>query len=368
MSSIIGLPLMGINVGAVRPLGKVADYDQQFEQLADQLAPARSDGLIDVVSTYNAAETKSMTIGAVKMGGYPLNPQFVLGVYRSVASNQTLLCSVLDPNAARALRDPANIDSLAISGVGDGAINNIPGLPSLDAENLVNDNVEAATQLARGRLATLIKCTGYCESKDIVPSYLSDGYSQTMETLLRNTSSLLDDVTDDPFWHRRNRVLDLSFKTLIDAQALDALSLSDILKLRTAEWGKFESLRDDLLRGAFEVATEAADEKDFQNFVHERLQQIRKTTAELETQRKSLGFRIKCDLGAGALSGGVALVTLQAPLNSIAAILAIGGVWALQQTKTYGDELMKIKQQEKEAEGGAGFAMNRLFAEIRRRA
>ena len=359
---------MGISVGAVRPLGKIAGYDQRFEQLVDQLASARSDGLVDVVSTYDAAETKSMTIGAVKMGGYPLNPQFVLGVYRSVASNQSLLRAVLDPEAARALRDSGNIESLAISGVGDGAINNIPGLPSLEAENLSNDEVEAATQLARGRLAALIKCTGYCESKDLVPSYLTDGYSQTMETLLRNTSSLLDDGTDDPFWHRRNRVLDLSFKTLIDAEALDSLSLSDVLKLRTTEWGKFEHLRDDLLRGAFELATEASDEQNFRSFVHERLKKIHKAATELESQRKSLRFRIKCDLGAGALGGGLTLVTLQAPLTSIAAVLAIGGVWALQQTKSYGDELMKLKQQEKEAEGGAGFAMNRLFAEIRRHA
>ncbi|QEG41828.1 hypothetical protein UC8_38560 [Roseimaritima ulvae] len=363
----MGMPF-GLNMGAVRPIGKIAGYDSQFQALLDDLALARSQGLVDVISTYDQAETGGLTIGAVKTGGYPLNPRFVMQAYRSIASNLELLNDVLDSTAIRALQSPENIESLVLKGVGDGAINNIPSLPLLESEELPQDALDARTCVARGRIGAVIKFSGFCESKELVPMYLTDGYSRTIASLINNTRDLLIAESDDQFWVHRNRVLSLAFETVLDPRTLDKLSIAEILKLRTREWGKFEQRRHDLISGAFELANAANESDDFNSFVKERLVEIRKTAAEIETQRKTLGFRIKCDLGAGALTGGLSLLTLQAPLNSVAAILALGGIWALHKTQSYAKEIGELKNTEKQANRGAGFAMSKMLGAIENQA
>lgn len=364
MSSIIGLPLFGMSAGPVRPLGKIASYDDDFQRLMDDISPARKQGLVDVISTYDQEETNKFTIGAVLTGGYPLDPRFVMGVYRSVASNQELLSTVLDDDVERALHESEDLSTLAVSGVGDGAINQIPALPLISTTDGADLLAQARTSVARARLAAVIKYTGYCEAKQFVPTYSVAGYTRTVSKLLENTRTLLVDDSADPFWLRRNRVMDLSFEHLLAPNLLDQLTIDQVLTLRTREWGRFEETREALFDGAFELANQATEETEFDEFVTARLTEIRKLAAQIETQRKSIEFRIKCDLGSGALGAGLSLLTLQAPLNSFAAILALGGMWALQRTQKYGDELIKLKAQEQEAERGAGFAMSRFFSNV----
>ena len=368
MSSIIGLPLIGMSAGAVRPLGKIADYDSKFQKLLEEIEPASAAGLVEVISTYDQAATSGFTIGAVPTGGYPLAPQFVMEVYRSVASNQQLLCQSLDESALRALIDPNNLETLVLSGVGDNGINDIPGLPLIEFEGLSQDQLAARTSLARGRIASLVKFTGYCETKEIIPTLPNEGYSNVMASLIENTKNLLINDSDDGFWVNRNRVLELAFQTILEPNSLDKIPVPDVIKMRTQEWGTFEDLRRQLFKGVFELTSAGEKDDNFEKYVNERLVAIRKTASEIESQRKSIAFRIKCELGAGLLGGGLSLTTLQAPLTSVAAVLAIGGVWALQRTAAYSKELFDLKQQEQEAERGAGFAMSRFLAKLKNRA
>lgn len=364
MSAILGIPFMGMSMGPVRPIGKIANYDSHFQKLIDDLALARSEGLLEVISTFDRAETEGFTIGAVKTGGYPLNPQFVMQVYRSMGSNLGLLSNVLDPTVVRALQSPDNFESMVLTGHGDGAINDIPALPQLELEGFTQDELEALTNIARGRIGAVVKYSGFCESKMLVPTYLSDAYSRTISSVIKNTSELLVSETGDEFWVQRNRVLSLAFETVLEPETLDNLSLADVLSLRTQEWGDFEKRRDDLFRGAFELANEASNSDDFDSFVKARLYEMRDAAAAIEHQRKSLNFKIKCDLGKGALSGGLSLMTLQAPLNSVAAILALGGIWALHKTQSYVNEISELKKAEQQATRGAGFAMTKVLGAI----
>lgn len=368
MSSIIGMPFFGISTGAVRPLGKTASYDSQFDELVDELDAARSEGLVEVITTYDQSATAGFTLGAVPTGGYPLDPQFIMGVYRSLASDQTLLCSILDDTALRALADPNNLDTLILHGVGDASINNAPGLPLVESGGLSDEELVQRTSLARGRLAALTKFAGYCEAKDIIPTFPNDGYSNVMSTLIRNTQNLLVSQSDDMFWVNRNRILKLAFEIILEPKMLDTIPLTDIIKMRSQEWGAFDQMRQDLFRGVFELANAGEKEEDFAKYVTERLVNIRRTASKIESQRSSIGFRIKCDLGAGALSGGLSLLTLQAPLQSFAAVLAIGGVWALQRAASYEKELSKLRQEEAETERSAGFAMSRMLTAVKVRA
>src|SRR5437660_12569919 len=85
MTAIGMPPLMGINTGPVRPLGKVPGYDSAFDKLMSDIDIARRQGLIDVIASYDRSMSDRATIGAVLMGGYPLNAQFMLWAYRNIA-------------------------------------------------------------------------------------------------------------------------------------------------------------------------------------------------------------------------------------------------------------------------------------------
>ncbi len=235
MSALIGLPIVGMNTGAVRPLGKIAHYDKDFEKLMDAIAPAAKEGLIKVVSSYDRTSTERFTIGAVPTGGYPLNPRFVLMAYRSIASDQALLASVLDDLAVKTMAAPDNWSSLSISGWGDGGINRSPRLPAIQMDETSNEEIEIRTNVARGRLASIVKFTGYCEAKELIPTYPAEGLARTMSALLRNTRDVLASSSSDDFWLRRNRVLELAFHTLVDPVLLDSLSITDVLNLRSNE-------------------------------------------------------------------------------------------------------------------------------------
>ena len=78
-------PLMGMNRGPVRPLGKIPDYDNRFDQLMSNVDIARRQGLIDVITSYDRSTSDRMTIGAVMMGNCPLDPRFMLWGYRNIA-------------------------------------------------------------------------------------------------------------------------------------------------------------------------------------------------------------------------------------------------------------------------------------------
>src|SRR6266699_676353 len=71
-------PIIGFPIEQVRPLGKVLGYDNEFDKLMSEIDIARRQGLIDVIATYDRKTSNQFTIGALLMGGYPLNPRFML--------------------------------------------------------------------------------------------------------------------------------------------------------------------------------------------------------------------------------------------------------------------------------------------------
>ena len=209
MSTIMGIPLMGINTGPVRPMGKTKDYDNKFNQVIDNLKPAIKQGLVETISTYDQEETKKTTIGAVLTGGYPLNTQFVFWLYRNMAQNQDFLISAVSQDAKELIKMLDQESELALKGGGDGGINNIPALPLMDIQELNDYQAESLTQIARSRIASFIKYAGFCEQKNLIPIFPSNVYGKIAEKILNNTKSILNEVEEDDFWIHRNRVLSL---------------------------------------------------------------------------------------------------------------------------------------------------------------
>ena len=155
-------PFMGMNVGPVRPLAKSADYDRRFDQLIEQIDPARRQGLVDIISSYDLTTSSQTTMGAVLTGGYPLNPQLLLWAFRSIAREQSVLNAALEGDDQLMGLPDEQIEALSVGPAkADGGINDDPALPLLE-RSLARDHLrESLTLIARGRIAATMKSIGY---------------------------------------------------------------------------------------------------------------------------------------------------------------------------------------------------------------
>lgn len=369
MSAIMGMPI-GMDMGPIRPMGKAIGYDDIFQKILDSCKPAIQQGLLEVVSTYQKADTKSFTIGGVPTGGYPLNIQFVFWLYRKMSQDQSFLKSSIAINQSSLLSNLDVSDGLSLEGRGDGGINDIPALPLIEDASLNEEKAKYLTQIARARIAAIIKYSGFCEMKDLVPVFPSDVYGGVVSNLLNNAQVVLSEVEDDPYWFKRNRVLALCHEEYLSDEALDSLSIDDVIKLRTVAWGKQAESRELLFESIGAISQDIEDNDRFEIEAKSLVEGYKKVTDKLEGERTDLHFKIKCDIGIGVLGGGTGLAglltQLQSPLASMGLTLAAGGMWALEKSKDYIPALRELKSKEESLKRGAGFGLQNFYSRIKK--
>lgn len=370
MSTIMGMPLFGMDMGAVRPMGKVLGYDDIFEKIIDTCKPAIQQGLVEVITTYDIPKTKgSFTIGGVPIGGYPLNMQFVFWLYRSMAQDQNFLTQAISGSKKNLINNAQLSNELALKGVGDGGINDIPALPMINDDSLSKEENERLTQIARARLAATIKYAGFCEMKELVPVFNGTVYGNIVSELLNNAHSVFSNIEDDQFWLRRNRVLELCHEEYLDEKILESMSIEQVIKLRSKAWGTQAASRESLFSSIAEIALELDSKDLFQGKAKDLVNKYRKESEALVSERQNVHFKIKCELGKATLGGGTALIgllsQLSSPMASMGLTLAAGGMWALDKSKEYVPALKKIKNKELQLKRGAGFGLHDFYSRLK---
>lgn len=363
--AVSGLPF-GMDTGPVRPMGKDIGYDDRFDHILKICHRAVLQGSIKVISTYNSEETVGFSIGGVPMGDYPLRPAQVYRFYRALASSQELLTDVLGDDS-RALQQELQItDGLALIGGADGSTNGGPILPIADTVAASNF-AEPLTQIARARIAAIIKYSGYCEAKELIPVFGAPHYVRAMERILRGAQEFFDDASPENQF-RQSRVLDLIHGEFLVDERLERLSIEEVLKLRTSAWGKQAAARERMFQYVFEIAKSAKSEEEFSGSATKRIQEYRRASEKLLRERASLQMSIKCDLGIGALTAGTVtagiLSQVESTFTSVAATLAAGGVWALTKAKEYRPKLADLIAQKDELKRGAGFALHDFYSRL----
>lgn len=366
MSVLIGLPIMGIDMGPARPMGKAPGYDDAFTRAFEGAAEARRQGLLEVRSTYDLAQTKQATIGAVMTGGYPLHPNMVFGIYRNMASDQTYLRKALDRDGTDVLRDVRATPDLAMNGRADGAINEVPALPLIDGVD--EPEQLQLTQVARARIGAFIKYAGYCEAKEVVPLFNSRVYGSLGPKLLDRAGEALSANSDDPFWQRRTRVLQLCHEEYLIDDRLDAMSIEDVLRLRTAAWGNQAEARERLFEAILELAQDHGQEVSFEHAARQRISEYRRAAEVVTLERRNLEFQIKCEIAKVALGTGPVVAGLMSqiepPLRSIGLTLLAGGVWALDKARSYVPQFRAIRAREEELKRGGALAIHDFYSRL----
>lgn len=370
MSTIMGMPLFGMDIGPIRPMGKAVGYDDIFQKILDTCKPAIQQGLLEVVSTYRKEDTKGFSIGGVPTGGYPLNTQFVFWLYRKMSQDQSFLQSAIASNQRTLLSAMDVAEGLSVEGLGDGGINDIPALPLIENQSLDENQTKYITQIARARIAALIKYSGFCEMKNLVPVFPSDVYGGVVSNLLNNAQFVLSEVEEDPYWFKRNRVLELCHEEYLSNEALDNLTVDDVIKLRSVAWGTQAEARELLFESVGAISQNIEDNERFEKEAKSLVGGYKKVTDNLEAERTNLHFKIKCDIGIGVLGGGTGLAglltQLQSPLASMGLTLAAGGMWALEKSKDYIPALRELKSKEESLKRGAGFGLQNFYTRIKK--
>ena len=369
MTAALGMPpFLGISVGPVRPMGKAPSYDDDVQRLTDECKAAIDQGLLAVEGTYEQEKTKGLTLGAVPVGGFPLDPRFVFWLYRSMAGNADFLIDALASSGLKLVQDASAVYDLALKGSGDGGINDVPALPLIPLGDLQDETRSAASEVARARIGAFIKYMGYCEAKNLVPIFRSEVYGPIAARLINNCREVLGHEDDDPLLRNTTRVLQLCHEEYLVEELLDPLSVQDVIRLRTPAWGKQAEAREHLFKSVRRVAMEAGTDEDFESSARGLLQEYRKEAESLKRERSNLRLRIKCDLGIAALTGGLVIPGMtsqvESPLASAAATLAAGGIWGLSKTKEYVPALRALRAKEREFERGAGLGLHNFYSRL----
>lgn len=369
----IGMPMMGGNMGPVRPIGKIEGYDNQFDRLMDAVNVARHEGLIEVISSYE--HNDNFTIGAVQLGNYRLNPGMMLGAYRMLARDNSLLVAALKDDAWLSKGSDFLASVTVPTGGGDGSINDDPAMPLVDGPMANPENRELLTLLARGRIVSALKAIGFCLTNDAIPAFCDPSLHNIIRYITRNAADVIDRTPPEyAQWANRSRALRVAHEEYVDDAALDALSIPEVIRLRTETWREQANAREALMQAIAELARSAASQATFEDDCRARIAGYRAVAARLEQERKTLRLRITCDVmqalaGIGAAVAGGALIQVQTALG-LPALLMAGCYYAFQKLNDYTPVVASLAQAEEQHAKAAAYALHshyeRLPANLRR--
>lgn len=360
-------------MGPVKPMGKTASYDNDFDGLASTFKNAIAQGAVEIISTYKEISPGNMLLDTVGMEDYPLNPQAVFWIYRSMASDQTLLDAVLQDRYLLSLAKREDVLALALQGCGEGKINDIQELPLIERYHEDPEIRQAISRISYARLGAVVKYIGYCQEKNIVPILPSEGYQKITNLLLQNSSSIIRQNIDpgDSFWVRLNRIQNVIHEDFVNTDALDSLSVREILELRSKVWGNAFTAKEKLFESLREIALNAKSDIEFTDKATQQLTSYRAEAEELEVEWKKVRWKLICEIGVASTAAAPKVVgeitQVGNGMGSAELILVAGGVWFLQQAKEIGAQIIELQEREAKFRRGAGFGFTKSYPSLFRK-
>jgi hypothetical protein len=284
-----------------------------------------------------------MQIGMGLEAGTP-HPAAVYQTYRSMALQPPFLDAVSRGIDDLPLLATESLDDLAPKGHDDLSFR-IGSSPETGVEILprpaqypgfvASEELRALmTRLCLARLASTVKSIAICATRDLAPYTSDSGIAAVIQLLNANTASLVGDrgASDERALALRRLALlhDIVLAEFIDPIALNAMSVSDVIRLRTKAWGKARENRTALAASLRQIALENPKSDEFQTACRKALRQHEDARSDWHHEIRKLGVRVVCDLGTYGLSAaaGVGLVDKVIPLGSLGTVLLLGSAAA----------------------------------------
>lgn len=369
----------GLSGPPVRPMGKRIAYDEKFEKILAELKPAIDQNLVAVKTVFQpqplADGFTGIYLGTPPRHDYPLEEALVFKLYRSLASDVNLIQNSIEYDKHSLVSELGINDTLALTGVGDLdiKINNVPiyageTLPQIDDSRFSTAINMRLTLIARARIAMLIKYSGYCHEKNIIPVFDNGSYGAIFSYILNASRKSISEIEDDVHWIRRNRALQLCHEEYIDDAVLDSMSIGQVIKLRSRVWGKSAERKEDLFRSIEKIALDCDSDELFTNKSLQLIKEYRTVSDELVSERESIGFKIKCDLLKMALPSVPAVGGVIGQIStgwSFGLTLLTAAPWAIDYFREHKQQLNDIKRKEIAMRKTSCFGLHDFYSRIK---
>lgn len=378
-------PIFGIPVAAVRPLGKVPKYDEAFQRLLDECKAASEQGSLVVRPA--PVYQKELTIGATPIpDGIPdplttyfsframaAQPDFVAAVSRGlddIPSLATVDVAALAPGGADDSNTTLYING-AVAGSPHPPFSLYPGFASTDDERIL------LTRICLARLGSLSRNLLACEDAGLSPFTSDSGLAAAIQKLESNLPSAFDEFLGENDQRTSLRRLQWLEKVVItefvDLDALDRMSVREVLRLRTKAWGNGNEARASLSNALRNIALDSETPEKFKEAASSTISKYIKDSEDLRHELKKLVTSAACDIGirtcqAGGLVEAAEHLQKFLVTGSPAAAIVFGGLYhVFKFAKENAPVCLDLARKHDELHGSAGYSLFRTYESFPRR-
>jgi hypothetical protein len=344
---------IGINIRPLRPLGKIPGYDRNFEDLLDTVSPAVRQGLVLVDAP---SPRRGLVIGSVPVPSDTPNPRAIYDIYRSIAADPIVLAlinaEIPDVQLVASADElaPESIDATDLRLALDG-VNGEPG----DA-----DRVRLALSLAR--VAAVVRSVAQAHLAGAVPLTADGGQGRLLKHMTTSLEivSAESEVTSDGMLslRRLSRLHNFLMEEQIDESSIHAMSVPEIIGLRTVAWGTAGEGREALNAALREIALNESSAEGFERAVGREIDVYRSVRSDLDHELSRFGVRVAAGSVATISTAGAASSIYHSlyGMGSLEAVLVITGLLA-KGVQEYAPVVMELLRNDREIKQSAGYSI-----------
>src|SRR5579872_612330 len=305
-AAAFGLP-MGFGGVPVRPLGKVIDYDDAFQRTVEQCEAAFDQGCLSILPCAAPHVDPTMQGARLVLGTPPTppnqpNPQRLLGYYRALATLSSMVTGIGRSLDALPLLTDANVERIAPKGIDDQKVTfevvgatqktSLPAVALYEGFAHTDDERVVLTRICLARLAALVRALAHCEMLGLQPYTTDVGYSSVLQQLSANARDAIVEATQDQeadidavAARLLSRLHNLVMSEFIDQEAVHAMSVSEVLKLRSKSWGTAGEQREAMMRSLWLLSRNAKNSEDFDQACRTTLEEYRRARSDRKSTR-----------------------------------------------------------------------------------
>lgn len=366
MMNSLGFPALpfGMPMGAVKPLGKVPNYDEQFDEILKECKEALEQGSIEILGAPQYHET--VTIGGIPMPDDTPNPSFTYINYRQLSENPEFVNLVSKGLEKLKLDEIADISTLIPNGQEDNnpTVNDVkrPDKAILDTPGKDEESLKILSKMCHTRIGTLVKYLGYSFIKDLHPFTTDVGYANVISKLEYNFVGTTEEIQSDEEVIKKQKRLsnlhNLILTEYIDPNKIDSLSVKQILKQRTKAWGKTQENRSKLIKELDIIALDCDSDSKFKRVCDLKFQEFLKTSEDYRHEMDKLKLMLLLDVNLFFFMNNQEFQLMEKVLKapSIETLLIIGGL-GITYAKQHLSSVLDIMKKAEERRKTSGYAI-----------
>jgi hypothetical protein len=287
--------------GPVKPLGKVDNFDDNFQLVLDKCKKALSQDSIKILNP--PKYDQSFTIGAIPVPDDTPNVLFTYLNYRRLSEQEDFVNSVYSGIKDLDLDSVADISELIPAGSEDKnqIVNDVsrPEKKKLNIKKLDEDKINLLSGMCHARLGTLVKYIGYSFIKKLHPFTTDFGYANVLSRLEKNFIDTVNEIEEESEFIARQKKLNvlqnIIFNEYIDPKVIDSLSVDQVLKLRSKAWGKAHSNRKKLFQELNVIARDDITVEEFENICRNKFEEYLNIASDYQHEVDKLKIKLMMD-------------------------------------------------------------------------